>query len=1121
MAVISRGAAAVIAVAMSGALVAGVASADSGPRPDHRAGQGASTGPKGKNSSGARGERTTTVTLITGDRVVVGAGSRKVVRLLRGKGREQVSISVRREGGHLYVVPQDAQSLIAAGKLDRRLFDVTQLVKDKYDDAHRTSLPLIVGYRPGRVNARSGGDLLKSHARDRRTLPAIGGEAFDTPKSGTGGLWSALTGGTGTGGARMNARPAVVPAIAHVWLDAKVRPALDKSVPQIGAPTMWRAGYTGKGVKVAVLDTGVDQTHPDLKGVEVTEKNFTISPDAKDRMGHGTHVASTLAGSGARSGGKYKGVAPDVRILDGKVISEEEGAGTDSSVAAGMQWAVDSGAKVVNMSLGGSDTPGTGPLEEAVARLSDQALFVASAGNDGPEEGTLTTPGSAPDALTVGSVDKQDHIAETSSRGPNADGITKPDLTAPGVEITAAASTENPNEPGDEGYVSMSGTSMAAPHVSGSAAMLLQQHPTWTGRQVKAALTGSAKPDPTLNAHQQGAGRVDLTRAVSASVVSSPGSLSFGTQAWPHTDDKPVGKTLTYRNYGTKPVTLTLSTATADPAGRPAPAGMFTVKDTKLTVPAEGTAKTTVTANTKLGGANGTYGGTVLAEGDGQSVRTGLVVDREVESYNLTVAHLDVDGTDSTHYITTLTDRATQKKFTVPFRDGPAAVRLPKGTYALESSVYGLTTSFAVFVQPELRIGGDQKVTLDSRKAKPVAVTAPDPNARVTTSNISYDDQGAGISANWSLGSGATVRTAGLGPDSPTFNAQYNGVWKVPGAAGKKTDYRLGFTRTGSWFPGLKHTVTAAEVAEVKVGVGASATGRKGTLSATPIGANDYGPPLQPSAELKLPFSGTSYLNTKGLRWMWGMAQLDDAGEPRINYGTGPVAYKAGKRYTLNFNTGVVGPDLKADDRQGARRAGNAMDAYVLLFNDGAGHAGDSAMSGGFTRLESGGRVVAEGGPGALNAELPSASAPYRLTMEAGRAAKDTATSTKVAVAWTFTSGKTPSEPPTALPLSTVRLAPKLALNGTARAGSTLTVPLKVAGAAAGAGKVASLTVKVSYDGGRTWKAATVTTDDKGARSASVRHPATAKAVSYRVYLKDTSGNTMTETISNAYRLVP
>ncbi|MEV7192683.1 S8 family peptidase [Streptomyces sp. NPDC093510] len=1137
MALISRVGTTAIAVVVSGALVAGVAAADSGPGPNRTAGThtGAKTktetntntqthtqtgtksggGAQGEKQGKKRGGKTTTVTLVTGDRVVVRAGGKQVVRLIRGEGREEVAIAVRREAGHTYVVPQDAQSLISAGRLDRRLFDVTRLVRDKYDDAHRTSLPLIVKYRPGRVNSRSG-DTFKGLARDRRTLPALGGEAFEAPKSGTGDVWRQLTGYTG---GRTNARSTAAPAIAHVWLDAKVRPALDKSVPQIGAPTMWRAGYTGKGVKVAVLDTGVDQTHPDLKNVEVAEKNFTESaPDAKDRMGHGTHVASTLAGSGAKSGGKYKGVAPDVQVLDGKVISEVEGTGSESSIAAGMQWAVDSKAKIVNLSLGSLDSPGTDPLEEAVARLSGKALFVIAAGNDGPEPGTLNSPGSAPAALTVGSVDKQDNIAETSSRGPQADGVTKPDLTAPGDDITAARSTQIPGDSEHEPYVAMSGTSMATPHVAGSAALLLQQHPTWSGPQLKAALTGSATPHPALNAHQQGAGRVDLTRAVTASVVPEPGTLAFGTQAWPHTDDKPVAKTLTYRNLGTKPVTLTLSAKSLDPKGRPGPADLFTVKDAEVTVPAGGTAKTTVTADTRLGTANGVYGGTLLATGDGQEVRTGLVVDREVESYDLTLKHLDINGGNSLNYTTTLTDARTQRKIEVPYKEGLTTLRVPKGTYALESTVYGPTKSFAVFVQPKLKVAAKATLTLDSRKAKPVAVTAPDAGARLTESYISYDDTALGIANSFSLGEGAVIRTLGLGSASPTLNAQYNGVWKAPAA---KSDYRLAFSRTGSWFSGLKHATTKAELAEVKYGVGASAARRKGTLTAAPIGTNDYYPPLQPVTALKLPASGTSYVNTKDLRWSWSMAQLDDAGDSTIDYGTAPTAYKAGKRYTLNFNTAVVGPDLNADEGQGARRAGNAMDAYVQLFSDGAGHAGSSVTSGGFTRLESGGRTLAEGGPGAVNAELPAALASYRLIMEATRAATVATTSTKVAATWTFKSAKTPDEPPTDLPLSTVRLAPELALNGTAPAGSTLTVPLKVAGAAAGTGRITTLTVKVSYDGGRTWKAAPVTTDTRGARTASVKHPATAKAVSYRVYLKDTSGNTMTETITNAYRLTP
>lgn len=234
---------------------------------------------------------------------------------------------------------------------------------------------------------------------------------------------------------------------------------------------------------------------------------------------------------------------------------------------------------------------------------------------------------------------------------------------------------------------------------------------------------------------------------------------------------------------------------------------MFTVKDATLTVPAGGTAKATVTADTTLGTADGIYGGTLLAAGDGQEVRTGLVVDREVESYDRTLKHLDGNGKDSSNYSTTLTDR-TQRKFEVPYQEGPVTLRVPKGTYALGDSIYGPTKSFAVLVQPTLKVAARATVTLDSRKAKPIAVTTPDAGARLTASHISYDDTALGIASSWSLGADTVIRTLGIGAESPTLNAQYNSVWKASGTA-------------------AKHAATKAELAEVKYGVGSSAPGAR------------------------------------------------------------------------------------------------------------------------------------------------------------------------------------------------------------------------------------------------------------------------------------------------------
>ncbi len=1105
---------AAFAATLAGMLVTGTVSA--GGRPALAA---SSTAQDGRRASA---QPPSTVTLITGDRVVVGADGR-VVRLIRGKGREGTGFSVRREGEHTYVIPQDALRMVGDGVLDRRLFDVAQLVRDGYDDAHGTTLPLIVGYRRDGAGALSAtGDVLAGVARERRPLPAIDGEAFDVPKADATALWSAVAGRTDA----RTAGAAPESPIAHLWLDGKARAVLDTSVPQIGAPAMWQAGYTGQGVKVAVLDTGVDETHPDLGGVETAQKNFSGSPDSLDRHGHGTHVASTVAGSGARSGGSHKGVAPGVQILDGKVLGDD-GFGSYSDIVSGMQWAVDQGAKVVNMSIGGLDDPGLDPMEDAVARLSGQALFVVAAGNHGDGARTINSPGSAPAALTVGAVDKQDRIADFSSRGPTVEGESKPDITAPGVDITAAQTTQS-SFPPDTGYLGMSGTSMAAPHVAGAAALLLQQHPTWSGAQLKALLTGSAKPDPALGAHEQGAGRADLARAATAFVVSEPGSLSFGTQSWPHADDKPVAKSLTYRNHGTEAVTLRLSAAATDPAGSPAPAGMFTVKDAELTVPAGGSATTTVTADTGKGTVDGAFGGSVLATGGGQSVRTGLAVVREVESYDVTLRHLDVDGANPLTYSTTITavnadGENPVEHGEVPYDpSGTVVQRLPKGEYLLESLVFSEGNRMAVFVQPVLKVAANTTIPLDSRKARPFAVTAPDRAARLVGSSAGYEYATAGVGGYFATDGHTQLLTAALGPAAPALRAQYNGLWKRPGAAGENVDYRLAFHRTGSWFTGIDRTVKRSEVAEVKLGFGASVTGAKGLISATPLDEGGFSAGAQPESERSLPLAATQYVSTTGVRWAWTASQLNGLGEERMIYMTRPVAYKPATRHTLNFNTGVVGPDLAAGEEQGAHRYGDYIDAGVQLFNDGSGHSGSSVITDGFARLESGGRVIAEGSAnGWLSAEVPAASAAYRLSMEASRSAEDTSISTKVAVAWTFTSARPLAEQSARLPLSTVRLAPKLSLRGTAPAGGTLDVPLRLGGAAAAPGRVAALTVKVSYDGGATWKPLTVTTDAKGARSVRVKHPAAAEAVSFQVDLKDKSGNTMRETITNAYRLAP
>ena len=506
------------------------------------------------------------LTLVTGDVVTVGvdaggAFTAEVTVRAPRPGNQAIWYSTVRQGDALYVYPSDALGLVDAGLLDRRLFDVAYLAKNQYVGR----LPLIVQYPARTLNAQLSGlaRTLPGITGAPKGLASVHGAAVSVDRAKAGQFWAAVA----------DARSgALRQGLAKVWLDGAVHADLDQSVPMIGAPAAWAAGYTGTGVKVAVLDSGIDATHPDLAGRIAAAASFVPDGSTADHIGHGTHVASTIIGSGAASGGKYKGVAPGASLLAGKVI-EDSGYGTDSEIIAGMQWAVAQGARIVSMSLGGCCTDGTDPMSQAVNTLSAQsgALFVVAAGNDG-NSGPLTvnTPGTADAALTVAAVDKQDKLAAFSSRGPRrGDFGLKPDIAAPGVSITAARAAGTTLGPiVDEQYTTLSGTSMATPHVAGAATLLAQEHPDWTGDQLKYALMSTAKDDG-YGAYEQGAGRVDVARAVQQSVFAT-GSIDFGKI--PYSQTTPVTRPVTYTNNGSAPVTLNLTaTVTAHRATAPRP----------------------------------------------------------------------------------------------------------------------------------------------------------------------------------------------------------------------------------------------------------------------------------------------------------------------------------------------------------------------------------------------------------------------------------------------------------------------------------------------------------------------------------------------------------------------
>ncbi|CCH17672.1 S8 family peptidase [Micromonospora lupini] len=745
-----------------GALVVGLAAPASAEPPVRP------TGPRpGTSAPGAAPVR---ITLITGDQVELApaAPGRVAATVRPGPGRERVIFQTLEVDGGLRVLPSDALPYVSSGVLDADLFDVQELAAEGYGDATQGALPLIVRYQEpaaGRVRPLGG-------VTDARPLESINGAALRVGKADLGGLWSTLA-GTPTARAT-TAAPRLGGGIAHVWLDGRVHPTLEHSVPQIGAPTAWAAGRDGSGVQVAVLDTGVDATHPDLAGRIAEAQDFSGSGSARDGHGHGTHVAATIAGSGAASAGLRKGVAPGARLLVGKVL-DDNGSGYDSAIIAGMEWAAHSGAKVVSMSLGGAPTDGTDPMSQAVNDLTAEtgALFVVAAGNSGAAR-TVGSPGAAAAALTVGAVDRDDNLAEFSSRGPRVgDNGLKPEITAPGVGIVAArAAGTTMGTPVGDAYTTASGTSMATPHVAGAAAILAQDHPDWSAGKLKDALVSTTRGNPALTVFEQGGGRVDVARALTQRVYASA-TVDFGRIT---TGGAAVQRTVTYTNDTAGSQTLRLALDLRNLDSGAAESDGVAVESGEVTVPAGGSVAVPLRADpAKL--ARGPHGGWLVATGaDGVAVRTPVGLTVSGPLHQVTVKVLDRQGRLTLSPGLTLYGEQPESDFW-GWWPGEGTLQVEEGTYLLTALVeHGapLDEQLTEAVEPELTVDRDLTVVLDARKGTPVRIETPKPSEqRATLSYYVHRVLGNGRQIDHGVMAYSTVQQVNVTPTRPVRQGEF------------------------------------------------------------------------------------------------------------------------------------------------------------------------------------------------------------------------------------------------------------------------------------------------------------------------------------------------------------
>ncbi len=337
----------------------------------------------------------------------------------------------------------------------------------------------------------------------------------------------------------------------------------------VQAPDVWNAApafLQGQGMTIAVVDSGVAKTE-DLKGRNVKNVNFNSSyHDSNDKYGHGTFVASMIAGDGKKSSGAYLGIAPQSQILNVRV-SDDQGMAYESDVIAALQWIYENSTRynirVVNLSLNASVPTSyhLSPLNAAVEVLwFNGIVVVAAAGNNGTAD--LYPPANDPFVITVGATDDKgtrsiadDTIGSFSAYGTTIDGQVKPDLVAPGKDIVMhlpsnqklTMGREHSNHSIDQNYFRMSGTSLAAPIVAGAVALLLQDEPHLTPDQVKYRLMTTAnKLWPGYDATRAGAGYLDISAAVNGTTTlsanrgipasqllwSGPEPVTWGSVSW-------------------------------------------------------------------------------------------------------------------------------------------------------------------------------------------------------------------------------------------------------------------------------------------------------------------------------------------------------------------------------------------------------------------------------------------------------------------------------------------------------------------------------------------------------------------------------------------------------------
>ncbi|HWO13631.1 MAG TPA: hypothetical protein VNN80_29215, partial [Polyangiaceae bacterium] len=660
---------------------------------------------------------------------------------------------------------------------------------------------------------------------------------------------------------------------------------------------------------------------------------------------------------------------------------------------------------------------------------------------------------------------------------------------------------------------------------------LLDAHPEWTPAEAKAALTGSAVFNPEYSALQQGAGRIDVAAALGTSFFASATSVSFGLARWPHEDDTPVTRTVTYRNRGPA-AELTFEVDVLGPEGVRPPAGLFTVSPASALLPENGSVSVRITANTTAGASDGIYSGRLVAsDGASRSLALTLAVNQEVESYDLTVRHLDRQGAPTGLWFSNLIG---YENYIFPWVDSPdlespqdVTLRLPKGRYAFESYIYGQDfVDTTRVVAPNQLLDRDVLLTMDGSAAAPMIIQPP----REGLENLGVGETWAiqtdygGFSSGLYTGLGETnvaFYQAEIDPRAPSLESEIDASWldqvSTPQESHVAAWKELGRlptpgTRSPSTLtPAVVHAIYAASLPQSmplnEVGAGPSFGGALGA-SLTSIA-------------VELPYERTEYYYSteSDARWWNELWMHDEEYLESCIIGWIPYFYEQGVETTTRWNQPVFSPVLPdRSDLLGdwGTRSGDVITIAPPMYGDREKHAGFIANEG-TTTLYRNGELVEEQPYGDFGSfEVPPEPASYRVELQHSQGLFEL--TPRQSVAWTFESGHASEETPARLPLLVVRFAPNLDERGRAPSGA-FTLPLYIDQF----GRISSTlesapSLEVSFDDGETWSTASLAVD--GQRwNASLQHPASAAYVSLRTSARDLNGNAVEQTLIRAYAI--